>query len=194
MAKKKGAKYEAILKAAVKVIAANGYRNSQINKIAKAAGVADGTVYLYFDNKEKMMVEVFNDFLYGFIEEIRLEMAAIKDSAEKLKKLVEAHFAKLEANYDAAVVCIVELRQPDEKLRQATSEVLRRYFHLIEEIVEEGQANGSFNPELNKFLARQMIFGTLDEVVISWVYNRRSSLTAHAPQVYKMLLNSLTNR
>ncbi|MDA8236127.1 MAG: TetR/AcrR family transcriptional regulator [Clostridia bacterium] len=192
MAKKKGEKYDAILGAAVKVIAVNGYGNSQISKIAKEAGVADGTVYLYFDSKEEMMVDVFNEFLGGFIEEIRHEMSEITNTADKLKKLVEAHLTKLENDHDLAIVCLVELRRPDPQLRQATGDVLRRYFHLIEDLIEEGQASGFFNPELNKYLARQMIFGTLDEIVISWVFNRRHSLAAQAPQVYKMLLNSLT--
>ncbi len=192
MAKKKGEKYEAILEAAVKVIATNGYSNSQINKIAREAGVADGTVYLYFDSKEEMMIDVFNEFVGGFVEEVRLEMADITDSAQKLQKLVEAHLTILEANYNKAVVCLVELRQPDIKLRQATGEVLRRYFRLIEELVEEGQANGTFNAEFDKHLVRRMIYGTLDEIVISWVYNRRYSLSGQAPQVYKMLIDGLS--
>lgn len=193
MAKKKGEKYEAILEAAVRVISANGYKNSPVRKIARAAGVAGGTVYLYFDSKEEMMVDVFNEFLGNFIEEIRLEMEETADSAGKLKKLVEAHLTKLEANPNMAVVCLVELRQPDPMLREATGEVLRRYFHLIEQIVEEGQANGSFNPRLNKYLARQMIFGTLDEIVTGWVWHRRPGLAGQAPQVYTMLLEGLRN-
>lgn len=191
MAKRKGEKYEAILEAAVKVIAANGYRNSQISKIAREAGVADGTVYLYFDSKDEMLIDVFNQFLGGFIEVIRFEMEKITDSAGKLRKLVEAHLTKLEANYELAVVCLVELRQPDPVLRRATSDVLKRYFRLIEDVVEEGQANGTFNPELNKFLVRRMIFGTLDEIVISWVNNPKRGLAELVPQVYKMLVNGL---
>lgn len=194
MAKKKGEKYEAILKAAVNVIAANGYRNSQINKIAKAAGVADGTVYLYFDSKEEIMVDVFNEFLGGFIEQIRLEMESINDTPGKLRKLVEAHLTILEKDYDLAVVVMVELRVPDPALRRPTSDVLKRYFRLIEALIEEGQANGSFDPDLNKFLARRMVFGTLDEIVISWVYNPNRSLSDLVPEVYKMLLNGLTRK
>ena len=194
MAKKKGEKYDAILEAAKKIIAANGYDNSQVSKIAREAGVADGTVYLYFENKEAILIDLFNEFLGGFIEEIRQEMAETKDSSAKLRKLVEAHLTKLEANYDLAICCLVELRQPDPKLRTATGEVLRKYFRLIEELVEEGQENGTFNPELNKYLARQMIFGTLDEIVTSWVWSRRHSLSAQIPQTYKMLLNGLTGR
>lgn len=192
MAKKKGEKYQAIIEAAVKVISANGYRRAPVNKIARAAGVAGGTVYLYFDSKEEMMVDVFKEFLGNFIEEIKLEIAEVKDSAKKLQKLVEAHLTKVEANFNLAVVCLVELRQPDTMLRVATGKVLRHYFQLIEEIVEEGQNNGTFNPRLNIFLVRQMIFGTLDQIVTSWVWHRRPGLADQAPQVYEMLLDGLT--
>lgn len=194
MAKKKGEKYEAILEAAVKVIAVNGYANSQVSKIARAAGVADGTVYHYFESKEEILIDLFNEFLGSFIEEIRLEMAEINDSAGKLKKLVEAHLTKLEANHDLAIVILIELRQPNPKLRLATGQVLRKYFKLIEQLVEEGQANGLFNPDLNKYLARQLIYGTLDEIAASWVWSRRHSLTDQIPQVCKMLLYGLTGR
>ena len=192
MAKRKGGKYQSILDAAVKVIAANGYGNSQINKIAREAGVADGTVYIYFDSKEEMMIDVFNDFLGGFIEEIRLEMAQIPDSPGKLKKLVKAHLTIVESNYEKAVVCLVELRRPDPILREAMGEVLRRYFQLIEQLVEEGQADGSFNPDLDKRLVRRMIFGTLDEIVTSWVWRRRPGLADQAPIVSNMMLRGLT--
>lgn len=191
MAKKKGEKYDAILEAAKKVIAANGYENSQVSKIAREAGVADGTVYLYFENKEEILIDLFNEFLGGFIEEVRQEMAGISDSAAKLKKLVEAHLRIMEDNLDLAIVCLVELRQPDPGLREATGEVLRGYFKVIEDIIEEGQKNGSFNPELNKFLARQMVFGTLDEIVTSWVWSRRHSLSKQIPQTQQMLLGGL---
>lgn len=191
MAKKKGEKYEAILEAAKKVIAANGYENSQVSKIAREAGVADGTVYLYFENKEEILIDLFNEFLGGFIEEVRQELAGISDSAAKLKKLVEAHLTIMEENLELAIVCLVELRQPDHRLREATGVVLRGYFKVIEELIEEGQQNGSFNPELNKFLARQMVFGTLDEIVTSWVWSRRHSLAKQIPQTQQMLLSGL---
>lgn len=194
MAKKKGEKYEAILEAAVKVIAANGYANSQVSKIAREAGVADGTVYHYFDSKEEILIDLFSEFLGNFIEEIRIEMAEITNSAGKLKKLVEAHLTKMEENHDLAIVILVEIRQPNQKLRLATGQVLRKYFHLIEQLVEEGQAEGLFNPDLNKYLARQLIYGTMDEVAASWVWSGRHSLTAQIPQVCHMLLHGLTGR
>lgn len=193
MAMNKGEKYEAILEAAVKVISANGYRNSHVNRIAKEAGVAGGTVYLYFKNKEEMLLDVFNRFLVNLIEEIQLEIGRITDPKKKLKRLIEAHLGKVEADFNLAVVCLVELRLPDPMFQEATGKALRKYFHMIEKVVEEGQANGSFNPSLNKYLARQMIFGTLDEIVTSWVRHRRTGLAGQSRQVYKMLLNGLTH-
>lgn len=193
MQKKKGNKYDAIIKAAGRVIAKNGYANSQISKIAKEAGVADGTVYVYFNSKEEIMINLFNEFLGGFVKEIRAELEDIDDVREGLKRLVKAHLTILQANPDLAAVCLVELRQPDQNLRLATRDVLRSYFKLLEELVEDGQKSGFFNPTLNKYVARQMIYGTLDEIVTSWVLNRRNiNLTDYIPQVYKMMYNALT--
>lgn len=195
MSKRKGEKYEAILEAAVKVIAANGYANSQVSKIAREAGVADGTVYLYFDSKEEILIDLFKEFLGSFIEDVKLKLLQEPDVAGKLQKLVENHLGKLEANPDLATVCQVELRQPDPKLRGVLGEILKGYFRLIEQIVEDGQASGFFDPGLNKYLARQMIFGTIDDIVTRWLWGRRHySLVVQAPQVSRMIINGLSAR
>lgn len=75
-------KYKQIIDAAVVVIAENGYHNAQVSKIAKQAGVADGTIYLYFKNKEDVLISLFQEKMGQFVEKIYEELAGIETAAE----------------------------------------------------------------------------------------------------------------
>src|SRR4051794_14081424 len=73
--KKNKPKYMQIIDAAVVVIAEHGYHQAQVSKIAKQAGVADGTIYLYFKNKEDILISLFEEKMGTYIEKIEAMMA-----------------------------------------------------------------------------------------------------------------------
>lgn len=185
-------KYQLIIDAAVKVIAENGYHASQVSKIAKEAGVADGTIYLYFKNKEDVLVSVFEEKMGQFIGKIAEATNAQPDSNKKLKILIEMHFNQLEENPYLAIVTQLELRQSNYSLRLQINNVLKPYLDIIDAIIEEGIKKKQFRNDLNAALLRQMIFGTLDEVVTTWVMKERKyNLTAQAEQVHRFITEGL---
>jgi len=185
-------KYQQIIEAAVKVIAENGYYASQVSKIAKEAGVADGTIYLYFKNKEDVLVSVFEEKMGQFIEKIAKVTSEQPNAKEKLKSLIQMHFAQLEANHYLAVVTQLELRQSNYTLRRQINNVLKPYLDIIDGIIEEGIKNKEFRADINSALLRQMIFGTLDEVVTNWVMKEKKyDLSAQVEEVHKFLTEGL---
>lgn len=193
--KRKRPKYQQIIEAAVKVIAKNGYHGSQVSKIAKEAGVADGTIYLYFKNKEDVLVSVFKEKMGQFIEQIAKATAAQPDAEQKLKVLIDMHFSQLEQNPDMAIVTQLELRQSDLSLRMQINNVLKEYLNVIDKVIAEGIEEKRFRDDINPTLIRQMIFGTLDEVVTSWVMNdRKYDLTSQAEAVHDFLINGLSSK
>mgnify|MGYP001297349985 FL=1 len=193
--KRKRPKYQQIIEAAVKVIAKNGYHGSQVSKIAKEAGVADGTIYLYFKNKEDVLVSVFKEKMGQFIEQIAKATAAQPDAEQKLKVLIDMHFSQLEQNPDMAIVTQLELRQSDLSLRMQINNVLKAYLNVIDQVIAEGIEEKRFRDDINPTLIRQMIFGTLDEVVTSWVMNdRKYDLTSQAEAVHDFLINGLSSK
>ena len=193
--KRKRPKYQQIIEAAVKVIAKNGYHGSQVSKIAKEAGVADGTIYLYFKNKEDVLVSVFKEKMGQFIEQIAKATAAQPDAEQKLKVLIDMHFSQLEQNPDMAIVTQLELRQSDLSLRMQINNVLKAYLNVIDKVIAEGIEEKRFRDDINPTLIRQMIFGTLDEVVTSWVMNdRKYDLTSQAEAVHDFLINGLISK
>ncbi len=188
--KKNKPKYKQIIDAAVIVIAENGYHQAQVSKIAKQAGVADGTIYLYFKNKEDILISLFQEKMGSFVEKIEDRIAGKATAAEKLLMMVETHFKILSADPQLAIVTQLELRQSNKDLRLRINQVLKGYLKVIDQILLEGMENGEFASELNLRLARQMIFGTMDETATTWVMNDlKYDLQALAAPVHKLLLN-----
>ncbi|WP_078555426.1 TetR/AcrR family transcriptional regulator [Bacillus alkalicellulosilyticus] len=192
--KKRGPKYDLIIEAAVRVIAEHGYHQAQVSKIAKEAGVADGTIYLYFKNKEDILISLFEEKMGRFVEKTKEQIEKENDPGEKLFRLIQMHFKQLAANYALAVVTQLELRQSNAELRLKINEVLKGYLQLIDVVLVDGKESGYFNANLDNRLVRQMIFGTLDEVVTNWVMkDGKYDLVSLAKPVQQMLVNGLTS-
>ncbi|HET7658200.1 MAG TPA: TetR/AcrR family transcriptional regulator [Bacillales bacterium] len=192
MTKKNQPKYKKIIDAAVIVIAENGFDQAQISKIARQAGVADGTIYLYFKNKEDLLISLFREKMGQFIEHIENEIAEKQSVEEKMLTLIDMHFKQLSADYRLAIVTQLELRQSNKGLRAKIGEVLKRYLAVIDDILEKGIEQGVFHPDLDVRIARQMIFGTLDETVTNWVLNEQKyDLKSLAGPVNHLLIHGL---
>ncbi|GHH97235.1 TetR/AcrR family transcriptional regulator [Neobacillus kokaensis] len=188
-------KYMQIIDAAVIAIAENGYHQAQVSKIAKQAGVADGTIYLYFKNKEDILISLFKEKMGSYIEEIDKLIAGKQTSTEKLLMMIEAHFDLLSKDHHLAIVTQLELRQSNKDLRMKINEILKGYLKVIDKILIEGKEKGEFSSNLDVRLARQMVFGTIDETVTSWVMNEEKyDLKALAPPVHQLLINGFGGR
>ncbi|WP_019637955.1 TetR/AcrR family transcriptional regulator [Paenibacillus fonticola] len=194
MTSRKQEKFEMILDAAQKVIAENGFHGAQVSKIAKEAGVADGTIYLYFKNKEDILISLFEDRLGKLVEMFNASIRESDTAEQALAKVCEIHFSELENNVDLAYVTQIELRQSSLELRKAIGLSVKPYIQLIEHIVQKGIAEKSFRPELDPKLTRHLIFGGLDEVVTSWLISgRKYSLSAQVDKTVDFFLKALSS-
>lgn len=195
MAKKTGGKFQAIIDAAVRVIARQGYHNAQVSKIAKEAKVADGTIYLYFENKDDILISLFNEKMGRFIETCRERIMETTSTEQKLYVLVHAHLSQLSNDHDLAKVTQIELRQSNPQISLGIGNVMKQYFNLIDEVIGEGVKTGVFRPDLDVRLARKMIFGTLDEVTTSWVMKQcKYDLVSHVDPIHNLFLYGLKGR
>lgn len=195
MAKKTGEKYQVIIDAAVKVIAEYGYHNAQVSKIAKEANVADGTIYLYFDSKEDILISLFHEKMGNFIISSRDSIERSRTAKEKLRELIHNHFLHLSTNVEFAYVTQVELRQSNPKIRGGIRETIKNYLRLIDEVVEFGINEGVFRGDIDLFIIRKMIFGTLDEAVTSWIMNdRKYNLMKLVDPIHSLFINGLSQK
>src|SRR5687768_4020614 len=156
-------KRDAILRAATEVFARNGFFQSQVADVARVAGVAAGTVYLYFRSKDDLLVSLFERTMKEAIEEGRTAVAAENDPRARLRRLTRLHLERLGRDRDLAVVFQVELRQSIKFMERFSSSYLRDYIGLIRETIAEGQAAGVFRRDMNPTIAAKMFFGALDE-------------------------------
>jgi TetR/AcrR family transcriptional regulator, fatty acid metabolism regulator protein len=166
-------KPQQIIEAAVRVFARKGYYNSRVSDIAREAGIAAGTIYLYFKTKDEILVTLFRDKMADFVDTVRKAIAVEPDAASKVRRLVSLHFRILEDNPDLAEVVQVELRQGQKFFRGASSQEIGAYFALIGSVLEEGVAEGRFRSGLPVKVATKMLFGAMDQVATSWVLGRR---------------------
>ena len=166
-------KPQQIIHAAVRVFARKGYYNSRVADIAREAGIAAGTIYLYFKTKDDILVTLFRDKMAEFVDALRKAIAGEPDAASKVRRLVSLHFRMLEENPDLAEVVQVELRQGQKFFRGASGQEIGAYFALISSVLEEGVAEGRFRPGLPVKVATKMLFGAMDQMATSWVLGKR---------------------
>jgi len=187
-----GDKREAILRAAIVVFAHNGYFNSKVADIAREAGVADGTVYLYFKSKEDILHSIFDRSVDAAIAEAKKIVETISDPKEKLRQIALLHLERLGADRDLAVVFQVELRGSTKFMEEFSAAGFAEYLTLIRTSFEEGQKAGVFRQDLNAKIVAKILFGALDEMATNWILSkRRYKLGPMADQVLDIFLNGV---
>lgn len=186
-------KREAILKAATKVFAQRGFFQSQVADVARVAGVAAGTVYLYFKGKDDILVSIFERSMKDVLAEGRAAVEGVADPAERLRVLARLHLGRLGRDKDLAVVFQVELRQSVKFMERFSESFLQDYFTLIRQAIADGQQAGVFRKALNPTTATKIFFGALDEMATNWVLSRRKyTLAAEADAVVDLFLNGVS--
>ena len=187
-----GDKREAILRAAISVFAHNGYFNSKVADIAREAGVADGTVYLYFKSKEDILHSIFDRSVEDALDAARTQIKKLDDPREKLRQIAMVHLERLGADRDLAVVFQVELRGSTKFMEEFSAAGFAEYLALIRATFEEGQRAGVFRPELNAKTMAKILFGALDEMATNWILSkRRYKLAPMADEVLDIFLNGV---
>lgn len=185
-------KRDAILRAATKVFAQNGFFQSQVADVARVAGVAAGTVYLYFKGKDDLLVSIFERSMKEVLAEGRAALESVTGPEPRLRKLAYLHLERLGRDKDLAVVFQVELRQSVKFMERFSESFLQDYFKLIRDAIAEGQEQGTFRKDISATTATKIFFGALDEMATNWVLSRRKyDLTAEAGAVVDLFINGV---
>jgi len=181
-----------ILEAAVKVFAERGFHSATVAGIARAAGVADGTIYLYFKGKDDLLLRLFDEKMTELLAEARAAIARERGAPGKLRRFIQLHLALVERNPDLASVLIVELRQSAQFLKAADRQKLAAYVDLIAEVVRGGQESGELDASISPATVKRALFGALDELALGWLLGgRRSALKKTAAEVAEWMVRGL---
>ena len=183
----------AIQLAATKVFAGKGYFNSKVADIAAEAGIADGTVYLYFKSKDEILHSIFDRAMTDFIAEGRRELASIDGPAEKLTRIAQLHLEKLGADRELAIVFQIELRGSTKFMQEFSASGFGQYLDIIRETFEDGQSAGVFRRDIKPIVAAKILYGALDEMVTNWILSKKSyPLAPMADEVLKIFFGGVS--
>lgn len=185
-------KRERILRAAVDVFAQNGYFNAKVAEIAKSAGVADGTIYLYFDGKEDLLITIFREHTRNFLQSLELQLTSVSRPEDRIRTAIRHHLETLGRDRSLAVVSQVELRHSLKFMSLFSHEEVAEYLNLLRKMIEHGQSEGVFRRNLHPQLVAKAIFGILDEMVTSWILSEKDYvLVDQAEQISDLVLTGL---
>ena len=188
-------KKDAILRAAIDVFAERGFFSAQVADVARAAGVAAGTVYLYFRSKDDILASIFERTMREAFAEGRAALTDVRDPGERLRTFARLHLARFGRDRNLAIVFQVELRHSVKFMERLSSTLLRDYLGQIRTTIVDGQKSGVFRTDINATAAAKMFFGALDEMATNWILSRRRySLEADADQVADVFLTGARSR
>lgn len=189
---KKTEKKQRIQQAAIKVMASVGYHGTTVSQIAREAGVADGTLYLYFENKEDLLLKVIDDIMERFIDEGREILKRFHSPLDQLRALVELHLRNLGSDDHLAKIFQIELRHNEKVMRLFSETRLRKYFSIIEGLIRRAQDGGQIRDDINPWMTTKIIFGAMDEMATNWVLRAKDyRLEDMAAPTLDILLNGM---
>jgi TetR/AcrR family transcriptional regulator, fatty acid metabolism regulator protein len=191
---RKGPKHDRILEAAVKVFARKGFHNSRIAEIAVEAGVASGTIYLYFRNKDDILISVFEESLDKIIREVERDLAGISDPRDRLRRFIRHHLRMLKEHRELAEVLQVELRQSSKFMKEYVPTRWVQYLDIIARILKDGQKKGLFRRDISLGIHKRAVFGALDEIALYWIRARQDEafLEQAAEHLSRLILDGVT--
>lgn len=188
-------KREAILRAAIKVFAQKGYFSSKVADVASEAGIADGTVYLYFKSKDEILHSIFDRAMDEFIAEGKRELENISDVKDKLRRIATLHLEKLGADRDLAIVFQVELRGSTKFMEEFSAAGFAGYLDIIRATFAEGQQQDLFRKDLKPIICAKIFYGALDEMVTNWILSKQKyALLPMADEVLKIFFGGILQK
>jgi TetR/AcrR family fatty acid metabolism transcriptional regulator len=194
--KDRGDKRERILGAAMRVFAMKGFFGAKVADIALEAGVADGTIYLYFKSKDDILISLFEHQMERVDDVMRTAMAAGQTASDKLRRFVAAYVDLVQKNPHATEVITIELRQSAKFLKEYQNPHFAAFLKLIAQVIDEGQKSGELRSVMPPSLAARLLFGALDELALAWVSTKgeRVDIARTGEQLADLILGGLAAR
>ena len=187
-------KYHRILEAAVKVFAEQGFYQSTISQIAREAGVADGTIYLYFKNKDDILVQFFTYKTKLVFDRFREEVDKADNCFDKLRNLIRRHLEEFQNDRNMAVLYQAETHQNSRLVEEQIKEMSKLYLDIVSEIVEQGQEEGGIRKDIYVGLVKRFILGGVDEVINTWLHSGgKYDLVSMADPLVDLFISGIGN-
>jgi len=173
-------KRERILLAAERIFARHGFFAARVSEIAKEAGVADGTIYLYFKSKDDLLISLFEQRMTEVNETLRKAIAGVPPK-EQLRAFIKAYLQLVHDEPGAAEVLTIELRQSSKFMKEYDNPQFVDFLRTLGGILAAGQERGDYDATIPAHVAARMIFGMVDELALAWVLARQPTISSGTP-------------
>jgi len=189
---KRGLREQQILQAATEVFGRSNFENGSVSEIARRAGVAEGTIYQYFRNKQDLFFSIPREKTKAFSEQLNLHLEGVTDTREKIRKFVWYYLYFFKTNPDYARSLMLEMRISRDFTRSKTYKGIKRFTKQALGILTEGQKQGVIRPDINIYVSRHLLLGILEHVVTRWLLKgERKDILKFHEQVSDLVLNGV---
>ena len=161
-----------ILQAAVKVFADKGFYVARVSDVAREAGVADGTIYLYFASKGELLRGLFEENMGRLIERVRSVAGSSDSATQRLERIWSDYVAFVQTEPELAEVLTVELRESGKFMNEFAADLFGAFLRVIVEVIAEGQSQGELRSDVSARTVARLMFGAFDELSLSWVMSK----------------------
>lgn len=168
-------KYQRILSASMEVFARKGFAESKISEIAQVAGIGDGTIYLYFKNKDDLLISLFESKLEEINQGLREALQGVEGPENQLKAIIDFHLGLAINSVELAALVTIELRRSQKFMKEYAKEQLAEFLGQWNTVLEAGQASGVFRKDFSTNIFKFIMFGSIDHVIGLWVSNPNRS-------------------
>lgn len=175
-AERGGDKRERILLAAERIFARRGFFAAKVSDVAKEAGVADGTIYLYFKNKDDLLISLFERRMQQVNELLRDAVGSVKAPLDQLRAFIKTYLQLIHDEPTAAEVLTIELRQSSKFMKEYENPEFADFLRMLGGIIAAGQDKGELDTAIPAHVAARMIFGMLDELALAWVLTKQQPI------------------
>jgi TetR/AcrR family fatty acid metabolism transcriptional regulator len=192
MSKKKVVKRGAIIQAAIEVFSSKDFKTASISEIARKAGVADGTIYQYFRNKEDLFFSIPIEKTNEFRSQLELHLEGISGAFNKLRKFVWYFLYFFKTNPEYGRILMLEMRVSKSFVKTKTYDFLKQSVSPVLDIIAEGQKEDVIRTDVDIYVLRHLVLGTLEHIVSRWLLKgEKYDLLEHHQEVSRMLIDGL---
>ena len=190
---KKNLKKQLIIQAAVGIFSKNNFQNSTISEIAQKAGVAEGTIYQYFKNKEDLFFSIPVEKTKEFSRELELHLQGINGASNKIRKFIWYYLYFFKMNPEYARTLMLEMRISKNFVKTKAYRSFRPFTNKVLEIIKEGQKEGMIREDVNIYILRQLLLGILEHIVTRWlIKGEKYDLLEHCDEVNELVFHGIS--
>jgi len=183
------------LKVATEVFAERSFNETTISQIAQRARIAEGGIYVYFKNKEDLLFSIPEERMENFLSGLREHLAGITGSLPRLCKLIWYHLNFYEKNKDYVLILLQNIQQNPRFHSTRAYRLIREFGKLVNQIIEEGKAEGVIRRGIDSRLLRDAILGSIEHITIRGsILGRFPRITDAAGPLYDFFVSGIQSQ